>query len=61
MDFSVSLRTTNRLYIVELSFKKNYKIKQVRSIATERIKVMAVSQYSSILVLLTEQITWYKL
>ena len=57
----LALRTTNGLYIVELSFKNNYKIKQVRSIATERIKAMAVSQYSSTLVLLTEKITWYKL
>jgi len=57
----LALRTTNGLYIVELSFKDNYKIKQVRSIATERIRAMAVSQYSSTLVLLTEKITWYKL
>jgi len=57
----LALRTTNGLYIVELSFKNNFKIKQVRSIATERIRAMAVSQYSSTLVLLTEQITWYKL
>jgi len=53
----LALRTTNGLYIVELSSKNHLKIKQVRSIATERIKAMAVSQYSSTLVLLTEQIT----